>query len=35
VARTQQALVVVTHEVVPARRAELRAACGRGSRVLS
>jgi cytochrome P450 len=28
-------LAVVTHEVVPARRAERRAACGRGSRVLS
>jgi hypothetical protein len=32
VART---LDVVTHEVVPARRAEQRAACDRGSRVLS
>ena len=30
-----EALAVVTHEVVPARRAERRAACGRGSRVLS
>jgi hypothetical protein len=30
-----EALAVVTHEVVPARRAERRAACGRGSRVVS
>jgi len=29
-----QALVVVTHDVVPAQRVELRAACGRESRVL-
>ena len=28
-------LAVVTHHVVPTRRAELRAACGQGSRVIS
>jgi pimeloyl-ACP methyl ester carboxylesterase len=33
--RYPQRLAVVTHEVVPARRAERRAACGRGSRVVS